>query len=256
MCAFPGVDNRGVDVQFPWEPTPRRFHSRTVDIGPFYIDSNLVTNAEFARFLNSTGYKPKDSHNFLHNWGKGERDKQPVTWVGINEARAYCRWAGKRLPHSYEWQLAAQGTDGRVYPWGSTLDTEKFPKPVQHPSDFKLPDVGSFPDGNSPFGIADMVGLIWQYTDEFEDPHTRGAVLKGSSMFNPILSGDFPALPQVGNWYFPQAKKLIQHNRLLLMDDSYERAATLGFRCVASHPEGAAGPAHIHGASNPEALIV
>merc|ERR1712083_625167 len=55
MCAFPGVDNRGVDVQFPWEPTPRRFHSQTVDIGPFYIDANLVTNAEFARFLNSTG---------------------------------------------------------------------------------------------------------------------------------------------------------------------------------------------------------
>jgi len=154
---------------------------------------------------------------------------------------------GKRLPHTYEWQLAAQGTDGRIYPWGNSLDAEKFPTPSRGPAVPELPDVGSHPAGDSPYGVSDMVGLVWQYTDEFEDPHTRGAVLKGSSIFNPILSGDFPALPQPGNWYFPQAKKLTQHNRLLLMDDSFERAGTLGFRCVAEHWDGPPGPAHIHG---------
>merc|ERR1711971_202540 len=91
-----------------------------------------------------------------------------------------------------------------------------------------------------------MGGLVWQFTDEFVDEHTRGAVVKGSSVYNPSLGGDFPALPQPGNWYFPAARKLTLHNRLLLMDDSYDRAATLDFRCVAEHPGGAPGPFHLH----------
>merc|ERR1712136_110426 len=123
---------------------------------------------------------------------------------------------------------AAQGTDGRQYPWGD------------------LDDPSRYPPGNSVFNVSDMVGLVWQYTDEFTDAHTRGAVLKGTSPFNPVLSGDFPSLPQVGNWYFPTARKLTQHNRMLLMDLSYEHAGTLGFRCVASTAEQASGPTHIH----------
>lgn len=256
MCAFPGVDDRGVDVQYPWEPHPRRFHSKTVDVGPFYIDVHLVTNADFGRFLNSTGYVPRDPHNFLKDAGRLENNKKPVTWIGLSEARAYCSWAGKRLPHAYEWQLAAQSTDGRTYPWGSKLEKDKFPTPARHPADLHLPDVGSYPSGNSPYGVTDMVGLVWQFTDEFEDAHTRGVVLKGSSMFNPVLSGEFPALPQPGNWYFPQAKKVTQHNRLLVMDDSYERAATLGFRCVATHPGGSIGPTHLHESGAAERLVV
>lgn len=246
MCAFASTDDRGVDVQYPWESYPRRFHSHVVDIGPFYIDKFLVTNAQYAQYVNATGYEPRDNYNYLKDFNKPGSDNKPVTWIGLSEARAYCNWKGGRLPHAYEWQLAGQGTDGRVYPWGDALDTSRY-SAVSHDSTVpELPDVGSFPAGDSPFNVSDMVGLVWQFTDEFEDPHTRGAVLKGSSLFNPILSGDFPSMHEPGNWYFPQARKLIQHNRLLLMDDSYERAATLGFRCVAAHPDGATGPHHIH----------
>lgn len=216
-----------------------------MDIGPFYIDKNLVTNADYQAYQRTTGYKPRDTHNYLRDMKEGA-ERKPVTWLGLSEARAYCAWKGGRLPHTYEWQLAAQGTDARLYPWGNELDRSRFPK-VSHDNVVpELPDVGSFPAGDSPFNVSDMVGLVWQFTDEFEDPHTRGAVLKGSSLFNPILSADFPSQQEPGNWYFPQARKLIQHNRLLLMDDSYERAATLGFRCVVDHPEGADGPYHIH----------
>lgn len=250
MCAFRSSDDHGVDVQYPWESYPHRFHSHIVDIGPFYIDQYLVTNAEYARYLDQSGFVPEDDYNYLKDFNNSGSSHKPVTWVSLREARAYCSWKGGRLPHAYEWQLAGQGTDGRIYPWGDELDLEKFPT-VSHDSAVpQLPDVGSFPEGNSPFNVSDMVGLVWQYTDEFEDPHTRGVVMKGSSLFNPILSGDFPSMKQPGNWYFPQAKKLIQHNRFLLMDDSYERAATVGFRCVAQHPDGAAGPYHIH----PEAV--
>ena len=82
-----------------------------------------VTNAEYKKFMEASGYRPRDDHNFLRDWKSGTFpagwDKKPVTWVSLEDARAYAAWAGKRLPHEWEWQYAAQGTDGRTYPWGS-----------------------------------------------------------------------------------------------------------------------------------------
>lgn len=67
-----------------------------------------------------------------------------------------------------------------------------------------------------------MIGSVWQYTDEFRDAHTRSVVLRGGSNYRPSGS----------NWYFPQALELGTHNKYFLMDDRYERAGTVGFRCV------------------------
>lgn len=259
MCAFNAADDRGVDVQFPWEPSPRRFHDAWLDIGPFYMDKFPVTNAQFAKYINASLYESRDPHNFLKHWANSSylpKDaNKPVVWVSLAEARGFCEWSGKRLPHAYEWQLSAQGTDGRTYPWGHEHDAARYPVPGHGREVPELPDVGNFPQGNSPMGVSDLVGLVWQFTDEFQDDRTRAALLKGSSIYNPVLGGDFPALPQVGNWYFPPARKLTQHNRLLLMDESYDRAATLGFRCVADHPDGAAAPYHLHSASEVDVLI-
>ena len=89
----------------------------------FHIDKYPVTNAQYKEFIAATGYRPKDDHNFLRDWIAEHRDKgwekKPVTWVSIEDARAYAAWAGKRLPHEWEWQYAAQGSDGRLYPWGN-----------------------------------------------------------------------------------------------------------------------------------------
>lgn len=257
-CANTLPDIFGVDVQFPWEATPNRFHERHLEVGPFYIDKHLVTKAEYAQFLSDSHYKPRDHHNFLVGWileenttgmyapPQGE-EQQPVVWVSLNEARKYCAWAGKRLPHVYEWQLAAQGSDGRLFPWGNeSAEGVRFPKTSNGTRVPPLPDIGSFsPAGDSVFGMADVVGHVWQYTDEFRDAHTRGVVLKGSSLYTPMLSADFPSLNiEPGNWYFPKAQQVDRHNRLLLMDDSYERAGTLGFRCVADHVDGQIAPFH------------
>merc|ERR1711865_1333469 len=78
------------------------------------------------------------------------------------------------------------------------------------------------PDGDSVFGVSDMVGNVWQYTDEFQDDHTRSVIIRGGSNYRP--GGSL--------WYFPQAKELDSHDRYFLFDHRYERAGSLGFRCV------------------------
>ena len=76
--------------------------------------------------------------------------------------------------------------------------------------------------GASFFGVMDMIGNVWQWTDEYVDEHTRAAILRGGSYYQ----------PQGSIWYFPQAYRNDQHGKLLLMAPSKDRAGTLGFRCV------------------------
>jgi len=221
-----GMNDEGVDFQYPWEPSARRFHETRLHIKSFWIDTYPVTNAEFQKFLDATHYHPLDDHNFLKDWtGRnypaGWANK-PVTWVSLEDARAYALWAGKRLPHEWEWQYAAQGTDGRVYPWGNDWTPLAAPLPDRARELAPASDVDSHPKGASPFGVMDLVGNIWQWTDEFTDEHTRAAALRGGSHYQ----------PQGSRWYFPQAYKLSEHGKYLLMAPSIDRSGTIGFRCV------------------------
>jgi gamma-glutamyl hercynylcysteine S-oxide synthase len=240
-----GSNDIGVDVQYPWEVSPRRYHENRMQIKPFFIDKYPVTNADFKKFLDATHYHPKDDGNFLKDWKNGAFPEgganKPVTWVSIEDAREYAKWAGKRLPHEWEWQYAAQGKDGRVYPWGNC----DWTIPITNPSPFACPaplnpadavapspdkgrvmlpasDVDAHPKGASPFGVFDMVGNVWQWTDEYTDEHTRAAILRGGSHYQ----------PQGSVWYFPQAHKNNEHGKLLLMAPSYDRSGAVGFRCV------------------------
>ena len=237
-----GMNDEGVDVQYPWEKSPRRYHEHKISIHAFWIDRTPVTNAEFKRFMDATHYRPADDHNFLKDWSHGTFpagwDKKPVTWVSLEDARAYAHWAGKRLPHEWEWQYAAQGTDGRTYPWGNRWNfgtpPSKNPLDAQEPPAITVPapdrgrdiappaDVDAHPAGASPFGVLDLVGNVWQWTDEYTDEHTRAAILRGGSHYQ----------PQGSKWYFPQAYKLSQHGKYLLMAPSIDRSATVGFRCA------------------------
>jgi formylglycine-generating enzyme required for sulfatase activity len=215
-----------VDVQYPWEDAPRRHHLKTLEMKPFYIDKFPVTNAEFKKFLDTTHYHPKDDHNFLRNWMTGLFPdgwaNKPVTWVSLDDARAYAAWAGKRLPHEWEWQYAAQGTDGRLYPWGNEWNAAAVPPPEIRRVMRPPTDVDAYPQGASPFGVTDLTGNVWQWTDEFTDPHTRAGILRGGSYYH----------PQGSMWYFPQASKLNEHGKYLLIAPSTDRSATVGFRCV------------------------
>ena len=215
-----------VDVQYPWENSPRRFHEHSMQVAPFFIDKFPVTNAEFKQFLDATHYAPVDPINFLRDWKNGAFprgwENRPVTWVSLEDARAYAKWAGKRLPHEWEWQLAAQGTDKRRYPWGNQWETTFVPTP-DWSRIMRGPDpVDAHPQGASPYGVMDLVGNVWQWTDEFADEHTRAAIVRGGEYYQ----------PQGSMWYFPQAWHNDEHSKVLLMAPGYDRSGGIGFRCV------------------------
>jgi formylglycine-generating enzyme required for sulfatase activity len=240
-----GSNDIGVDVQYPWEDSPRRFHEHLVQINTFYMDKYPVTNAGFKKFLDATRYHPTDDLNFLKDWVGGTFPEgaanKPVTWVSLEDARAYAQWAGKRLPHEWEWQYAAQSNNSRRYPWGncdwSAPAPAGGPAPCSAGSDsmdavaptpdkdrvmLAASDVDAHPKGASPFGVMDMVGNVWQWTDEYVDEHTRAAILRGGSHYQ----------PQGSKWYFPQAYKNDEHGKLLLMAPGYDRSGAVGFRCA------------------------
>lgn len=216
----------GVGTQYPWLEHPMRSTKHIIDIHSFYIDKYPVTNEEFKKFIDATGYHPKDDHNFLKDWINGKFPEnwsnKPVTWVSLEDARAYAKWIGKRLPHEWEWQYAAQGNDGRLFPWGNNLDTAKMPMPDSSRTMRGPTPVNAFPKGASPFGVMDMVGNVWQWTDEYKDEHTRAAILKGGGYYRATTS----------NWYFPRAYELNKYGKYLLMAPGIDRSAAIGFRCV------------------------
>jgi formylglycine-generating enzyme required for sulfatase activity len=221
-----GGNDTGVDVQYPWEEDPRRTHDTILDLKTFYIERYPVTNADFKVFLDHSHYRPADAHNFLRDWRNGTFpagwERKPVTWVSIEDARAYARWAGKRLPHEWEWQRAARGDDSRLEPWGTEGTAGARPDFETGRISGPPSDVDAHPAGASPYGVMDLMGNVWQWTDEYRDEHTRAAILVGGSHYRPTGS----------NWYFPRVDRLDQHGKYLLMYPGKDRAATIGFRCA------------------------
>ena len=245
----------GVDVQFPFEQTATPLHDAVVDVPSFWIDRTPVTTAEYAEYLRRSGYEPADTHNFLRSWNGSRKappgaEKRPVTWVSLAEARAFCSFAGKRLPTTIEWQRAAQGEDGRGWPWGndaSLANGSNCPPLASRVNEAPPPsDVDAYPQGASPFGVMDLVGNVWQYTTEFRDAHTRAVVLRGGSNYYPLVPNEWykcgtPIAGTIGttcrrDWYFPNDRfywpPLQTHGKYFLMSDSWERAGTIGFRCA------------------------
>ena len=214
-------------------------------ISSFRIDKHPVTNQEFKQFLEASGYRPADTDRFLHHWPNRQLPdslaNQPVVYISYEDAQAYAKWAGKRLPTEIEWQYAAQAGDKREWPWSSDTDhiyREKEPvtntltvykiKGIEidkcNLGNGRLDEVGQYPKGANPYGLEDLVGSVWQLTN---DVYTSGSyeyiMMKGGSYFNPSSS-----------WWYVQGGPRELHYRqyLLRVSQGFERNATVGFRCV------------------------
>ncbi len=207
----------------PIIPYPDTMKPRTVEMRRFFMDRTPVTNGAFKAFLEATGYAPADRSNFLKHWvdGKlpaGEGD-HPVRWVSLEDARAYAEWAGKRLPTEAEWQYAAQGRDGRPYPWGAKMEPGRCNNKLN-----RTTSVTAFPKGASPFGVLDLVGNIWQMMDDVYD--------NGVYRYGIIRGGSFYA-PETSEWYVKSGPLAVDRVQiLLLVAPGLDRVATVGFRCV------------------------
>jgi gamma-glutamyl hercynylcysteine S-oxide synthase len=204
-------------------PYPDRSNGVIRKVSAFYMDQYPVTNRQFDAFLKATGYAPQDMTNFLKHWINGTFSRQqadePVVHISLEDARAYARWAGKRLPTEMEWQYAAQGDDGRLWPWGLEMDSSR----CNYRSGDVSP-VSQFPQGASPFGVMDMVGNVWQLTNDIYDNGSYYfIIIRGGSYFNPTSSW----------WYVKGGPQPLNESQMLLrVSPGFERNATVGFRCV------------------------
>ena len=143
---------------------------RKVFVKPFWIDRYPVTNAQYKRFIDATkrhapyGWQARDIPE-----GAGDH---PVTCVGWQDADAYARWAGLRLPTEAEWEKAARGTDDRLYPWGSEWrdDATRIDNLAWPQTRALTTPVGAFPAGASPYGVLDLCGNVAQWTSTPAQP--------------------------------------------------------------------------------------
>ncbi|MFN3476635.1 MAG: formylglycine-generating enzyme family protein [Candidatus Methylomirabilales bacterium] len=177
---------------------------KVLSLEAFCIDIFLVTNRDYHRFAQATGHRvpfisredymkqgflvhdyDREVTKFLWREGmypKGMAD-HPVVLASVEDAEAYCRWRGMkegrslRLPTEEEWEKAARGTDGRYFPWGNDWDPTKLNSARKGPY-FTTP-VGTYPQGKSPYGLYDMAGNVFEWTNsKFPDGRQ---VLKGCS---------------------------------------------------------------------------
>lgn len=223
-CGFYDVPN----IEFPalrYRNLHRPFTiHRPVNVAPFAIDTLPVTNQQFADFLQATGYQPACPDRFLAHWLDGKIPEglgdHPVVYVGLDDARHFAGWAGKRLPTEEEWQLAAGGHAQHNYPWGDHFNADV----CNHGQFGTTSPVTRFPQGRSESGCYDMSGNVWEWTEsERHDGRTRFTILKGGSYYHAD-----------GSEWYPQGGALPNHvaTKFLLMYPGLDRCATIGFRCA------------------------
>lgn len=152
-----------------------------VDVAPFMMDRHPVTNADYHRFVQATGAA-------MPAWWNGRFPEEtalaPVVGVALEDAEAYARWVGKRLPTEVEWEFAARGFDGRPWPWGHEFDRDRTTTTWMQPWDTRvLAPVGGHPAGESPFGVADL-GQAWEWTSTTFG--SEGHVVRGGPWRNRI----------------------------------------------------------------------
>lgn len=209
-----GRGNRGSYFEWP----ERIFH-----LNSFFIDTYEVTNEQYKKFVNSTGYpKPLYWDNPRFNG-----PDKPVVGVSSIDAKAYCEWINKRLPTEAEWEKAARGTKGRRHPWGGEkLDSTKLNE--RYDSYEYTAPVGSFPDGVSPYGVFDMAGNVGEFVQRVHPDNYFSGDLKQCRKKESNKTLKFPNLANVRGGSF----KDYTISTIIEWINVHHKSTDTGFRCA------------------------
>jgi formylglycine-generating enzyme required for sulfatase activity len=201
------------------EVSPRR----QIYVDAFYMDRFETTVGRYRAFLESTG-----SDAAPEFWDEVAGDELPVVGVSWNEANAYCRWAGKRLPTEAEWEKAARGPDQRTYPWGDaspTVDMTNYQNTTPGPYEGALTPVGKHAAGRSPYGVDDLAGNASEWVaDWFSESFLR------DDTFNPRGPGEGDKKVIRGGGRYDPAPRLSVSSRQHASPET--RGEDIGFRCA------------------------
>lgn len=197
---------------------------RSVVLQAYYIDVYEVTNLEYKRFIDDAQYPELPS-----NWVEGEipegLENHPVTHITWIEAWSYAAWAGKRLPTEAQWEKAARGSDGRLYPWGNEYVKGKANIGID--GDRKIMPVGSYPQDVSVYGVFDLAGNVMEWTLDWYRAYP------GNGYNDPRFGENFKVLRgsafQKAGHYFLEAYRYAFARTEALPADYFEN---VGFRCV------------------------
>jgi len=193
-----------------------------VELDPFYMDLYEVTVAQYRLCVEAEICAEPPSAS-LCNWYENVVDTHPINCMYWEDARAYCEWAGLRLPTEAEWEKAARGTDSRTYPWGEDLDRSKA---NYGGGAMRTVEVGSHPEGVSPYGLHDMAGNVWEWVQDWYNSHYYTT--------SPVEDPQGPAsgshrVLRGGSWHFlPHAVRGFHREPYHPLDTDPD----IGFRCA------------------------
>ena len=196
-----------------------------VALRAFYLDVHEVTVSRFADFLNAQKSDPPFKWNEALTGNQGNK---PVVGVDWYDARDYCRWVGKRLPTEAEWEMAARGTEGRMYPWGSVHPTKAHANAGQNQwrGYGTLTNVGSYEPGKTPEGVYDLAGNLWEWVADWYDP----VYYQFSARDNPTGPPAGPLRALRGGAWNNDSKAIRSANRAAYAPNA--RRNDVGFRCA------------------------
>ena len=214
----------------------------TVYVSEFWIDKTEVTNAQYRKCVEAgTCRVPTTCDWGEPTYSDSSKADHPVVCVSWEDAKAYCEWAGKRLPTEAEWEKAARGTDGRKYPWGNSFDGTKV-NFCDANCEFDWKDsgaddgyqrtapVGSHPEGASPYGTLDMAGNAWEWCQDWFDADYYA----NSPQRDPQgPSSESSRVVRGGSWYHDERDVRAASRNWYVPDDRYN---TISFRCVSQSP--------------------
>jgi sulfatase modifying factor 1 len=203
--------------------------AKRIDLPAFYIDKYEVTNKRYKRFIDATGHKvpwSPDPAAAPYSWdwqrrmypeGKGD---DPVVLVSWEDAKAFCAWAGKALPTEAQWEKAARGPNGAIYPWGATWADGKAN--TAESGLRQTAPVGAFKEDVSPYGVHDMAGNVAEWVEDWFAPYPG----------NPIISYEARDKYKVlrgGSWDYFKSIATGYHRQYAL---PHSQMTAIGFRCV------------------------